>query len=75
MSHPAWYSTVWQTYDYDLDVNGAYYGARKAASRGTCRPTPTWRVRAVNHTGAIAAARTMGARCSRSGSWRRSGRR
>ncbi len=30
MSHPTWYSTVWQTYDYDFDVNSAYYGARKA---------------------------------------------
>ena len=29
MSHPAWHSTVWQTYDYDLDVNGSCYGARK----------------------------------------------
>ena len=30
MSHPAWHSTVWQTYDYDFDVNGTYYGARTA---------------------------------------------
>jgi archaellum component FlaF (FlaF/FlaG flagellin family) len=51
MSHPAWHSTVWQTYDYDLDVNGAYYGSRKA-----CEPVhiqaslPDWRVVAVNHT-------------------------
>ncbi len=30
MSHPAWHSTVWQTYDYDFDVNGTYYGARSA---------------------------------------------
>ena len=51
MSHPAWHSTVWQTYDYDLDVNGAYYGARKG-----CEPVhvqanlPTWQVIAANHT-------------------------
>lgn len=30
MSHPAWYSTVWPIYDYDLAVNGAYYGARRS---------------------------------------------
>jgi hypothetical protein len=29
MSNPAHHSTVRQTYDYDLDVNGTYYGARK----------------------------------------------
>jgi hypothetical protein len=51
MSHPAWHSTVWQTYDYDFDVNGTYYGARKA-----CEPVHVqadavnWQVIAVNHT-------------------------
>ncbi|MFI7618219.1 discoidin domain-containing protein [Nonomuraea terrae] len=51
MSHPAWHSTVWQTYDYDFDVNGMYYGARAA-----CEPVHVqaglddWRVVAVNHT-------------------------
>ncbi|SEF54036.1 F5/8 type C domain-containing protein [Actinacidiphila yanglinensis] len=51
MSHPAWHSTVWQTYDYDFDVNGVYYGARKA-----CEPfhvqadLSKWQVVAVNHT-------------------------
>ncbi|MFG1994950.1 discoidin domain-containing protein [Actinoplanes sp. NPDC048988] len=51
MSHPAWYSTVWQTYDYDLDVNGAYYGARKSCAPRHVQADPgTWRVRAVNHT-------------------------
>jgi len=51
MSHPAWHSTVWQTYDYDLDVNGAYYGARKACEPLHVQADPgTWRVRAVNHT-------------------------
>jgi Exo-beta-D-glucosaminidase Ig-fold domain/F5/8 type C domain/Glycosyl hydrolases family 2/Glycosyl hydrolases family 2, sugar binding domain len=53
MSHPAWHSTVWQTYDYDMDVNGSYYGARKG-----CEPLhvqanqPDWRVMAINHTSA-----------------------
>ncbi|MGH3415996.1 MAG: discoidin domain-containing protein, partial [Actinocrinis sp.] len=51
MSHPAWHSTVWQTYDYDFDVNGMYYGSRKA-----CEPVHVqadlvnWQVVAVNHT-------------------------
>ncbi|MGW2959071.1 discoidin domain-containing protein [Streptomyces sp. NPDC001220] len=51
MSHPAWYSTVWQTYDYDFDVNGAYYGARKAAEPVHVQAGPVdGRVLAVNHT-------------------------
>jgi Exo-beta-D-glucosaminidase Ig-fold domain/F5/8 type C domain/Glycosyl hydrolases family 2 len=50
MSHPAWYSTVWQTYDYDFDVNGTYYGARKAAEPVHVQAGPTGRVIAVNHT-------------------------
>lgn len=51
MSHPTWYSTVWQTYDYDFDVNGSYYGARKG-----CEPLhiqaalDSWQVEVVNHT-------------------------
>lgn len=30
MSHPAWPSMVWQTYDYYLEPTAAYFGARKA---------------------------------------------
>lgn len=30
MSHPAWPSTVWQTYTYDYETTGAYYASRKA---------------------------------------------
>jgi len=63
MSNPAWHSTVWQTYDYDLDVNGSYYGSRKG-----CEPLHIqanlhdWSIVAVNHTanalhGATAVAR------------------
>ncbi|BCY07470.1 discoidin domain-containing protein [Actinoplanes sp. L3-i22] len=53
MSHPAWYSTVWQTYDYDLDGNGAYFGARKSCEPHHVQADPgTWQVRAVNHTAA-----------------------
>lgn len=51
MSSPAWHSTVWQTYDYNLDVNGSYFGARKG-----CEPLhvqanlDSWQVLVVNHT-------------------------
>jgi hypothetical protein len=51
MSHPAWHSTVWQTYDYDFDVNGTYYGARKACEALHVQADPVkWQVIAVNHT-------------------------
>ena len=30
MSHPAWPSLVWQTYDYYLEPTGAYFGCKKA---------------------------------------------
>ena len=30
MSHPAWPSMTWQTYDWYFDTNGAYYGCKKA---------------------------------------------
>ncbi len=51
MSHPAWHSTVWQTYDYDLDVNGSYYGSRKGCeARHIQADLSSWQVTAVNHT-------------------------
>ncbi|WP_202867671.1 discoidin domain-containing protein [Kribbella pittospori] len=51
MSHPAWHSTVWQTYDYDLDVNGSYYGARKGCEAIHVQANQIdWSVVAVNHT-------------------------
>lgn len=51
MSNPAWHSTVWQTYDYDLDVNGSYYGARKGCEAHHVQANlSTWQVTAVNHT-------------------------
>jgi hypothetical protein len=31
MSHPAWPSFVWQTYDYYFDPTAAYFGAKKAS--------------------------------------------
>lgn len=66
MSHPAWHSTVWQTYDYDLDVNGSYYGARKGCEHYHVQADlTTWQVRVVNHTpgalsGVTATARLYG---------------
>ncbi|MDR0660400.1 MAG: glycoside hydrolase family 2 [Prevotellaceae bacterium] len=30
MSHPAWYSMIWQTYTYDYETPGSYFGAKKA---------------------------------------------
>jgi len=30
MSHPAWPSLVWQTYSWDYETPGAYFGAKKA---------------------------------------------
>jgi hypothetical protein len=66
MSHPAWHSTVWQTYDYDFDVNGAYYGSRKACEPLHVQADPVdWQVIAVNHTpqpleGGTVTARTYG---------------
>ena len=51
MSHPAWHSTVWQTYDYDFDVNGTYYGARSACEPLHVQADPVkGEVIAVNHT-------------------------
>ncbi|MGW7571796.1 discoidin domain-containing protein [Streptomyces tendae] len=51
MSHPAWHSTVWQTYDYDFDVNGMYYGARSGCEPLHVQADPVdWQVIAANHT-------------------------
>jgi hypothetical protein len=51
MSNPAHHSTIWQTYDYDLDVNGTYYGARKGCEALHVQASLTdWQVMAVNHT-------------------------
>ena len=30
MSHPAWPSTLWQTYSYDYETMGSYFGSMKA---------------------------------------------
>ena len=52
MSHPAWPTTVWQTYDYFLEQTAGYYGCKKA-----CEPLSIlWdandnQVKVVNNTG------------------------
>lgn len=30
MTHPAWPSMVWQTYSWDFETHGSYYGSKKA---------------------------------------------
>ena len=63
MSHPAWHSTVWQTYDYEFDVNGMYYGARKACEPVHVQADPVnWQVIGVNHTAAALHGATVSAR-------------
>jgi hypothetical protein len=63
MSHPAWHSTVWQTYDYDFDVNGTYYGARAACEPLHVQADPLkWQVIAVNHTAQALKGATVKAR-------------
>jgi hypothetical protein len=60
MSNPAWHSTVWQTYDYDLDVNGSYYGSRKGCEAHHVQANlSTWQVTAVNHTPAPVSGATV----------------
>lgn len=52
MSHPAWPSMVWQTYDYYLDPTAGYFGVKKA-----CEPlhvqynSASGKVQVVNRSG------------------------
>jgi hypothetical protein len=60
MSNPAWHSTVWQTYDYDLDVNGSYFGSRKGCEPVHVQASPVdGQVLAANHTAAALAGVTV----------------
>ena len=46
MSHCAWPSLLWQTYDYFFDPDAGYFGAKKGRNRCTLsgtRGTITWR--------------------------------
>jgi hypothetical protein len=60
MSNPAHHSTVWQTYDYDLDVNGTYYGARKGCEAIHVQASlADWQVLVANHTAQALPAATV----------------
>jgi len=51
MSHPAWYSTVWQLYDYDFEVGGAWAGTKKGSEVYHVQATLTdWKVDALNYS-------------------------
>lgn len=50
MSHPAWPSLVWQTYDYYLEPTAAYFGSKKACEPLHIQWNPaTGSVEAVNY--------------------------
>lgn len=52
MSHPAWPSTIWQTYTWDYETTGAYYGSMKACEPIHIQYNPlTQKAEAVNATG------------------------
>ena len=56
MSHPAWPSFVWQTYDYYFEPTAAYFGSEerrpsRCTSSGTRRPTTSrWSITAAAMT-------------------------
>jgi hypothetical protein len=51
MSHPAWPSTVWQTYSSDYETNGVYYGSKKACEPLHIQFQPdTYNVYFINNT-------------------------
>jgi hypothetical protein len=47
MTHPAWPSMIWQTYSWDGETHGSYFGAKKA-----CEPV---HVQMARHDGSIMA--------------------
>jgi hypothetical protein len=52
MSHPAWPSFVWQTYDYYLEPTAAYFGAKKGAEPLHIQWNPVAEtIEIVNYTG------------------------
>ena len=52
MSHPAWPSMVWQTYDYYLEPTAAYFGCKKACEPVHIQFNPyTGGIEAVNYHG------------------------
>jgi hypothetical protein len=62
MSHPAWPSLVWQTYDYFLEPTAGYFGARKGAEPLHVQWNPTTEaVEVVNYSGGDQAGLTASA--------------
>ena len=65
MSHPAWPSMVWQTYDYFFEPTGAYFGCKKACEPVHILMNPVTRgIEAVNYragnlTGLTASAKVL----------------
>ncbi len=52
MSHPAWPSFVWQTYDYYLEPTAAYFGVKKASEPLHIQWNPvTETIEVVNYSG------------------------
>jgi hypothetical protein len=65
MSHPAWPSFVWQTYDYYFDPTAAYFGSRKGAEPLHVQWNPvTDDVEVVNYSAARCPASSRGPRSS-----------
>jgi len=59
MSHPAWPSLVWQTYDYYFEPTAAYFGAKKASEPLHIQWNPvTDSVEVVNYSGGNSAGLT-----------------
>ena len=53
LSNPSWYSTVWQTYTYDHETTGAYFGAKHACEPIHIQMSPTTKiVKVINSTSA-----------------------
>jgi hypothetical protein len=51
LSKPSWYSTVWQTYTYDHETTGAYFGAKHACEPIHIQMSPTTKmVKVINST-------------------------
>jgi len=52
MSHPAWPSMVWQTYDYYFEPTAAYFGCKKASELIHIQWNPVWdEIEVVNYNG------------------------
>ena len=52
MSHPAWPSMVWQTYDYYFDPTAAYFGCKKASEPVHIQWNPVFdTIEVVNYSG------------------------